>query len=156
MFKSEGLADKPNVELSRGASRFESSRLARFARQKLPNQILLPLIEWPIALGVWLVGTYQLFLAMRTVLIGADSELVYISLLCVACVGGVIPMAIYSLLAERHRKTPRLLLIDVVGVGAIILWLLIPAYQSYATKQPRIAKPSPEPSTKLHREITLK
>lgn len=143
MFKSEGLADKPNVELSRGASRFESSRLARFGRQKLPNQIPLPLIEWPIALGVWLVGTYQLFLAMRTVLIGAASELVYMSLLCVACIGGVIPMAIYSLLAERHRKTSRLLLIDVVAVGAIVLWLVIPAYQSYATEQPRIAKAEP-------------
>jgi hypothetical protein len=144
MFKSEGLIDKPNGELSRGANAFDGSRLARFRQQKFPSQILLPLIEWPIALGVWLVGTYQLFFAMRALPIGTDPEPVYISLLCLACIGGVIPMAIYSLLAERHRKTPRMLLIDVVAAGAIVLWLVIPVSQSYTTEPPRIAKTEPQ------------
>jgi hypothetical protein len=124
MFKSEGLIDEDNGEPGHDVTRFEEAHPDRLLQQKLPSQISLLLIEWPIALGVWLVGTYQLFVALRAILGGVHSELVTLSLLCLACIAGAVPMAIYSLLAERHRKTPRLLLIDVVAIGAIILWLV--------------------------------
>jgi len=140
MSKLEGLIDKTVDEFNRGASEFGENRLRKFERRKLPSHVLLPLIEWPIALGVWLVGAYQIILAMRSPAIGAELSFADVGLFFLACIVGMYPMAIYSLLAETHRKTPLVLLIDVVAVGAIFLWFVVPVHQSYVSSTIQKAK----------------